>query len=92
MLHMLGKIAHIGIRRRQYFCDTVAGRPTRLPTTRPPFTFIKSRRVQTTAFCQSRTRHSVFHRKFFNRPPYFFVCHSKIPPIFNRAATKYVYL
>ena len=60
---------------RQYFWDTVRRRPTRLPFFGPSLAFIKGRWVQTTALCQSRTRHSVLGCKAFYCTPHIIMCH-----------------
>ena len=74
-LDKLGKILDFSTSGCQYFGNTVRRRPTGLPFFGPTFAFIKGCWVQTTAFCQPRTRHSVFGRKAFNRTPYIIVGH-----------------
>ena len=61
---------------RQYFRNTVRRRPPWLSLFGPAFAAVECCWVQTTAFCQSRTRHMMFHCKFFYCAPYIFVCHS----------------
>ena len=76
-----GKILDTGTSWRQNFWNTVCRRPARLAFFGPTFAFVKCGWVQTTAFRQPRTRHTMFGCKAFYGPPDIFVCHFLSPVV-----------
>ena len=74
-INVLSKVLDSRPGRRQNLGNTVCRRPSGLSFFGPTLAFIKSRWVQTTALCQTRTRHTMFGCKAFYCPPYIFVGH-----------------
>lgn len=84
-VYELGKILDFCAGGRQNLGNTVGRWPTGLTFFGPAFTAVEGGWIQTTAFCQSGTRHTVFCGKTFNGTPHIVMGHFLSPIYFYDA-------